>query len=224
MFALKYSKGIFCDIWTNTRSTLGRMLREAGLEIDRKGAIYGNDIAHLEPFNRHRNVLGFYEQHPQIAGSAYVAPNATVAGDIFVGPNSYFGFGSVAIAMNNPIRVGANSKIGEGTVLETNPIGADLAYPLSVNIGNNVNIEHSCHLMSCIVDDDVHIGHKSVVMEGCQLERGCVIAPNSYVPAGSRIPSNTLWAGTPACFVRELKDDEVSLGEQSKEQIRLMEE
>lgn len=42
-------------------------------------------------------------------------------------------------------------------------------------------------------------------MEGAQLERGCVIAPNSYVPAGRRIPENTLWAGSPVQFVRELE-------------------
>ena len=56
--------------------------------------------------------------------------------------------------------------------------------------------------MSCIVDDDVHIGFKTYVGEGCQLERGCVIAPNSYVPAGTRIPSYTLWAGSPARYVK----------------------
>ena len=134
--------------------------------------MYQKDIAHMEPFNRHRNILPLYEQHPFIAGSAYVAPNATVIGDVLVGPNSYFGFGSVAQGSYNAIRLGANTKIGENTVLETNPIGADSVYPLSVTIGSNVNIEHSCNLVSCIVDDDVHIGHKSVVMEGAQLERG----------------------------------------------------
>lgn len=101
-----------------------------------------------------------------------MAPNATVYGDVFVGANSYFGFGSVARGDIYAIRVGTNTKIGDNSVLETNPFGAEQAFPLSVNIGNNVNIEHSCNLMSCIVDDDVHIGHRSSVGEGCQLERG----------------------------------------------------
>ena len=59
-------------------------------------------------------------------------------------------------------------------------------------------------LFSCIVDDNVHIGHRSVIMEGAQLERGCVIAPNSTVLAGSRIPANTLWSGNPVQFVKNL--------------------
>lgn len=140
--------------------------------MDIKGASYQQDIAFAEPLNRHRNILNLYEQHPQISPSAYIAPNATVFGDVFVGQGSYFGFGSVANGITHPVRVGTNSKIGENTVLETNLLGNDEAYAQSVNIGNNVNIENSCNLMSCIVDDDVHIGHRSVVMEGCQLERG----------------------------------------------------
>ena len=91
---------------------------------------------------------------------------------MFIGSNSYFAFGSVARGDASPVRVGQDTKIGENTVLETNPIGADLAFPLSVNIGNNVNIEHSCHISSSIIDDDAHVGHKTVIQEGCQLERG----------------------------------------------------
>lgn len=51
-----------------------------------------------------------------------------------------------------------------------------------------------------------------------------MIAPNSYVPAGSRIPAYTVWEGTPAKFVRSLEEAEKSVGEHTKEQIRLMEE
>jgi carbonic anhydrase/acetyltransferase-like protein (isoleucine patch superfamily) len=79
----------------------------------------------MERSSRHRNILNLYNQHPQISPSAYIAPNATVYGDVFVGQNSYFAFGSVANALANPIRVGTNTKIGEGTVLETNIIGND---------------------------------------------------------------------------------------------------
>jgi carbonic anhydrase/acetyltransferase-like protein (isoleucine patch superfamily) len=56
--------------------------------------------------------MSLYDQIPQISQSAYIAPNATVYGDIFIGPNSYFGFGSVAKGDASSIRVGANSKIG----------------------------------------------------------------------------------------------------------------
>lgn len=172
LIMFKYISGMACDSLVFFKTTVGRMMREAGLDLDRRGSLRTNDIAFLEPHNRHRNIMPLYQLIPQISPSAYIAPNATVYGNVFVGQNSYFAFGSIAKGDANPIRVGANTKIGENTVLETNILGNDEAYPLSVNIGNNVNIENGCHLMSCIVDDDVHIGHRSVVMEGSQVERG----------------------------------------------------
>lgn len=52
----------------------------------------------------------------------------------------------------------------------------------------------------------MHIGHRSVIMEGAQLERGCVIGPNSFVPAGSRVPAYTYWAGNPIEFVKSVEE------------------
>ena len=51
-----------------------------------------------------------------------------------------------------------------------------------------------------------------------------MIAPNSYVPAGSRIPAHTLWAGTPAKYISEVQEGERTIKDHSKDQIRLMEE
>jgi carbonic anhydrase/acetyltransferase-like protein (isoleucine patch superfamily) len=93
---------------------------------------------------------------------------------------------------------------------------------LSLNIGNNVNIEHSCSIRSSIIDDHVHIGFRTIIMEGSQLEKGCVIAPNSTVPAGSRIPENTLWAGNPVRFVKNLEPSQNRIDEkQSNPTFRL---
>lgn len=56
--------------------------------------------------------MPLYNKIPQISPSAYIAPNATVYGDVFVGKDSYFGFGSVGRGDSSPVRVGANTKIG----------------------------------------------------------------------------------------------------------------
>ena len=48
---------------------------------------------------------------------AYVAPNATIVGDVFVANDSYFGFGSVAQGIDYLIRIGINTKIGDNTVI-----------------------------------------------------------------------------------------------------------
>lgn len=64
-----------------------------------------------------------------------------------------------------------------------------------------------------------------MIAEGAQLERGCWIAPNSYVPAGRRIPENTMWAGNPVRFVKELKPyEERTIEEKNTEDsVKLME-
>lgn len=148
-----------------------------------------------------------------ISPSTYIAPNATIFGNVFIAKDSYVGFGAVVDGEPNPVRIGENVKIGDNSTVQSALFVPDDAFPLSTNIGNNVNIEHSCNIYGAIIDDNVHIGFRSVVMEGAQLERGCVIAPNSYVVAGSRIPENTLWAGSPVKFVRNLEEKEKQVGE-----------
>lgn len=103
----------------------------------------------------------------------------------------------------NPVRIGHFSSIGDGTTINT---ACALPHGLapSVNIGKNVTIEPNCTLYSCIIDDDVHIGHNTVVMQGARIERGAVIEANSVVPPGRMIAAGQVWGGNPAVFVREL--------------------
>jgi carbonic anhydrase/acetyltransferase-like protein (isoleucine patch superfamily) len=82
----------------------------------------------------------------------------------------------VVDGLNNPVRVGSNSKIGDNSTVQSAFWVPDEAFPLSTTIGNNVNIEHSCNITNAIIDDDAHIGFRSVVMEGAQIERGYLIS------------------------------------------------
>lgn len=140
MQIIRYSKNFVTDTFVHLRTDFGRMLREAGLDIDRRGCIKMRDIACFETYSRHRNILPLHEQQPVVSSSAYIAPNATIVGDVFVANDSYFGFGSVAQGIDYPIRIGLNTKIGDNTVIESVQWAPEEAFPLSVNIGNNVNI------------------------------------------------------------------------------------
>lgn len=91
---------------------------------------------------------------------------------VYIAADSYVGFGAVVDGSRNIIRIGKNTKVGDNSTI----IGADFvpddAFPGSTNIANNVNIEHNCNIMTALIDDDVHIGFGTTVMEGSQLERG----------------------------------------------------
>ena len=141
MKLIQWSKNYIMDSYLVLRSGVGRGIREAGLELDRRGSQAMDDIAYLEPLNRHRNILPLFAQHPIIAQSTYVAPNCTIIGDVFVGRNSYFGFGSVAHGSSNAVRVGANTKIGDNTVLDTAFFIPEEAFSPSLNIGMPILID-----------------------------------------------------------------------------------
>lgn len=108
----------------------------------------------------------------------------------------------------NPVRIGHFSSIGDGSTIHTNH-SLDHGIAASVNIGKNVTIEADCNIHSCIIDDDVVIGHNSIIQQGARLERGCQILPNSVVKAGALIPAGQVWGGDPVTYVRELTDQEL---------------
>ena len=154
------------------RRGFGRLLREAGLGLDRKGSQLTRDIAYLEPINRHRNILNIEHYSLALAPSTYIAPNATVFGDVSMARDGYVGFGAVVDGLFNPVRIGTNTKVGANSTVQSAFWVPDDAFPLSTTIGNNVTIEHSCTITNAIIDDNAHIGFRSTVMEGAQIERG----------------------------------------------------
>lgn len=151
------------------KRNLGKMVREAGLELDRRGSRIVKDIAYLEPINRHRNVLNIDHYKVTLSPSAHIAPNATVYGDVSIARNSYVGFGAVVDGLYNPVRIGTNTKIGDNSTIQSAFWVPEEAFPLSTTIGNDVNIEHSCNINNAIIDDDANIGFRTVIMEGAQI-------------------------------------------------------
>ena len=175
--------------------------------MDRFGSRMHNDAAYKLDFTRHRQMLPLYDQVPQ-AQAAWVAPNSTLVGSVFVSKYATVWYGVTIRGEQNPVRIGHFSSIGDGCTINTNH---SLAHSLasSVNIGKNVTIESDCNIHSCIIDDDCVIGAGSVIQQGARLERGCHILPNSVVKAGSLIPAGQVWGGSPhAVFVRELTEQE----------------
>jgi carbonic anhydrase/acetyltransferase-like protein (isoleucine patch superfamily) len=211
------------SISKRTFYSIGRMVRESGLALDQYGSRLERDIAYLEPLSRHRQIMPLYDLEPKVYHTAFIAPNATIIGEVHVGHKCSIWYGAVLRGDINAIRIGQFTSIGDNTVIHTAgslPTGI----PASVNIGNFVNIQSGSTLYSCTIDDEVLVGFKSIILEGAKLERGCIIGPNSVVPPGRLIPAGQVWAGNPVEYVRDAKKDELAFViDQSKRNLSIAE-
>ena len=189
---------------------LGRVQKEAGLQLDRAGSQLTNDVAYLQETSRHRQMMPLYDAVPQV-NDAWIAPNASLIGEVIVSKWATVWYNVTIRAELNAVRIGNFSSIGDGTsIYSSHALPHGVAS--SVNIGKNVTIEAGCSIHSSIIDDDVVIGANSVVGAGAMIERGAVLLPNSVVPPGCVIPSGQVWGGaTPGCtYVRDLTEAEMN--------------
>lgn len=130
-----------------------------------------------------------------------------IVGEVIVSKYSTIWYNVVIRAEYNPVRIGHFSSIGDGTTINT-ACSLPAGISASVNVGKNVTIEPNCSIYCCIIDDDVVIGHNTVIMQGARIERGAYVLPNSVVPPGRLIPAGQVWGGNPVTFVRELTQEE----------------
>ncbi|RKT60742.1 carbonic anhydrase/acetyltransferase-like protein (isoleucine patch superfamily) [Azonexus fungiphilus] len=145
---------------------------------------------------------------PQLDASAWVAPNATVIGDVRLGANASIWWNATLRGDNDPIHIGANSNIQDGSVLHT-----DEGVPL--HIGANVTVGHLVMLHGCTIGDGSLIGIGSVILNRAVIGKHCIVGANTLIPEGKVFPERSLIVGSPGKVVRQLSDDEVARLEKS---------
>ncbi len=142
-------------------------------------------------------------RQPVLGHEAWVAPNATVIGDVRLGDNASIWWNAVVHGDNDTITIGANSNIQDGSVLHV-----DAGVPLT--IGTNVTVGHLVMLHGCTIGEESLIGIKSVILNKAVIGRHCIIGANSLIPEGKVIPERSLVMGSPGKVVRQLSDEEVA--------------
>ncbi|MBI5109670.1 MAG: gamma carbonic anhydrase family protein [Rhodocyclales bacterium] len=143
------------------------------------------------------------DKRPALGRNAWVAPNATIIGDVRLGDEASIWWNAVLRADNDSITIGAGSNIQDGSVLH-----ADEGVPLT--LGANVTVGHMVMLHGCTVGEQTLIGIKSVILNRAVIGRHCIIGANSLIPEGKVIPERSLVMGSPGKVVRELNDEEVA--------------
>ena len=134
-------------------------------------------------------------------GETFVAPNATLIGSVVMHPRSSIWFNVVVRGDNDPIILGEETNVQDGSVLHT-----DAGAPLT--LGRGVTVGHKAMLHGCSVGDYSLIGINAVVLNGAKIGRYCMVGANALVPEGREIPDGSLVMGTPAKVIRLLRDEE----------------
>ena len=146
------------------------------------------------------------DSKPQLPpeGEYWVAPSASVIGNVILHPNASVWFGAVLRGDNDPIIVGPDSNVQDGSVLHT-----DIGSPLT--LGRGVTIGHKAMLHGCDVGDYSLIGIGAVILNGVKIGRNCIIGANALITEGKVIPDNSLVMGQPGKVVRERDPDHIAV-------------
>ncbi len=139
---------------------------------------------------------------PIVHPKAFVHPQASLIGDVSVGPDCYIGpFASLRGDFGRII-VGAGSNIQDACVLHSFPEQA-------CELEDNCHVGHSAVLHGCYLESGAFVGIQALIMDGARLGSACMVAAQSFVKAGQKVTARTLVAGTPAKTVRTLSEQEL---------------
>lgn len=134
---------------------------------------------------------------PGFGKNVYIAPNATIVGDVIMGDDCSIWFNAVVRGDVNSIRIGDKVNIQDGSLIHCTYLKA------STIIGNRVSIGHHAIVHGCIIHDDVLIGMGSIIMDGAEIGSNSIIAAGAVVLENTKVEQGAIYAGVPA---RKIKD------------------
>ena len=143
------------------------------------------------------------EKTPQIDPQSWVAPNATLIGQVVLERNASVWWNCTLRGDTDRLTVGENSNIQDNSVLHTDP-GLELV------VGANVTVGHMVMLHGCTIGDGSLIGINAVVLNNAVIGRECLIGANALIPEGKVYPDGVLIIGSPGKVVRELSAEEIA--------------
>lgn len=140
---------------------------------------------------------------PQVDPQAWVAPNASLIGQVRLAAGASVWYSATLRAEAEPIDIGPGTNIQDGVTIHVDP-----EYP--VRVGAGVSVGHNAVLHGCTVEDGALIGMGAVILNGAVIGAGSLVAAGALIPQGIVIPPRSLVAGVPGKVRRELSDVEVA--------------
>ena len=141
---------------------------------------------------------------PEFGKNCFIAPNATIVGDVIMGDDCSIWFNAVVRGDENSIRIVNKVNIQDGAVIHCT------YEKTKVFLGNNVSIGHNAIVHGCKVHDNVLIGMGAIVMDNCEIGSNSIIAAGAVVTEGTIVPSACIFAGVPAKKVKDISEELIS--------------
>ena len=141
---------------------------------------------------------------PAMGNNCFIAPNATIVGDVIMGDDCSVWFNAVIRGDVNSIRMGNKVNVQDGAVLHCT------YQKTKVVIGNNVSIGHNAIVHGCVIADNVLVGMGAIVMDNVQVGSNCIIAAGAVVLENTVIESGCIYAGVPAKKVKNISEELIS--------------
>ncbi len=138
---------------------------------------------------------------PQFGKNCFIAPNATIVGQVIFGDDCSIWFNTVLRGDVNTITIGNKVNIQDGAVVHCTYIKH------ATVIGNNVSIGHNAIVHGCTLHDNVLIGMGAIVMDGCVVESNSIVAAGAVVLENTIVESGSIYAGVPAKKVKNISPE-----------------
>lgn len=142
--------------------------------------------------------------YPQFGENCFIAPNATIVGDVITGRDCSFWFNAVVRGDVNSIRLGDKVNVQDGAVIHCT------FQKTKAIIGNNVSIGHNAIVHGCTVHDNVLIGMGAIVMDNAVVHSNTIIAAGAVVLEGTICEAGSIYAGIPAKKVKTIDPEQIS--------------
>ncbi|MEO8772640.1 MAG: gamma carbonic anhydrase family protein [Ferruginibacter sp.] len=138
---------------------------------------------------------------PTMGANCFIAPNATIVGDVVMGDDCSVWFNAVIRGDVNSIRLGNKVNVQDGAVIHCT------FEKTKTYIGNNVSVGHNAIVHGCVIDNNVLIGMGAIVMDNCHIGSNCIIAAGAVVLENTVVEPGTIYAGVPAKKVKDISQE-----------------
>ena len=141
---------------------------------------------------------------PQIPSDCFIAPNATIVGDVIMGTECSIWFNAVIRGDVNSIRLGNKVNVQDGAIIHCT------FNKTTTVIKNNVSIGHNAIVHGCVIEENVLVGMGAIIMDNAHIGSNCIIAAGAVILENTIVEPGSIYAGVPAKKIKTVNEQQIS--------------